>query len=230
MQFVALLHQHKICWVFCCCCWFFLIPFANKFKLSLSDSSALGFLVPAWSLPLQLSSHATAPHGNQPVRGLGSWQCSLAFNSSHKCFTFAKHSSKQQGFKLNTNLRLFMFRLRACQEHFLSHGLFVFQHLVSRENQNITQGLGHLVLVGITVQEQFHWPKHTNCSEFWGEFYICLINCTDQLQMPSVSSSPSERIYCIHWIKGEKKQSSPKFETFTNFWYPLSYKILVVFH
>lgn len=115
---------------------FFFIPFANKFRLSRSEDSALGFLMPSWSLPLQLSSHATALHGYRPVRGLGLWQSSLAFNSSHKCFTFAKHPSKQQGFKLNTNFRLFMFRLRACQEHFLSRGLFMFQHLVSKENQN----------------------------------------------------------------------------------------------
>lgn len=145
MQFVALLNEHK-------------------FRLSRSEDTALGFLMPSWSLPLQLSSHATALHGNRPVRGLGSWQSSLAFNSSHKCFTFAKHPSKQQGFKLNTIFRLFMFQLRACQEHFLSWAFYI-STLIFKGKSKLAQGLGHLVLVGVTVQEQFHWPKHTELQQ-----------------------------------------------------------------
>lgn len=82
---------------------------------------------------------------------------------------------------------------------------FYISTLSFKGKSQLAQGLGHLVLVGITVQEQFHWPKHTELQQILRRAVLHL----SQLHRSAANailygSSPSERIYWIHWIKGEK--------------------------
>jgi len=179
VQFVAVLKQHKICL-------FFPVPFASNFRLSRADCSALAFLMPAQSLPPQCSAPGVRLQpccGTSPASGLGWWQSQLALNRSHKCFTFAKHPSEQESFKLNTILG-YLCSVKGMPGTFSFTWTFI-STLSFEGESKLAQGLGHLVLDCITVQGQFLWPNHTELQQ---DLRRAVLHLSHQLHRSAVNA------------------------------------------